>query len=83
MNLFNFKNTISLEQINILRKDGKIIIISNNKVYDLTSYVNSHPGGKMTIIKSQEKDNSDIFNYHSQYAKKNWKKFKIGYLKKN
>ena len=31
------------EAINNLKKQGKIIITRKNKVYDLTTYINSHP----------------------------------------
>ena len=61
-----------------MKNEGKIIIIKNKKAYDLTLYLNSHPGGKDAIINNQSKDNTESFNFHSKQAQKKWKKFLIG-----
>ena len=82
MIFFKLKIKFTSEEVNNLRKEGKTIIISNNKIYDLTNYINSHPGGKVSILNNQLNDCTQSFKFHSENAKKKWKKYKIGYLKK-
>ena len=72
---------ISPKEIDIMIKQGKIIILRNNKVYDITNF-NFHPGGFNCLQKKNGKDVSYDYNFHSKNAKKIWKKFLIGYIKK-
>lgn len=56
----------------------------NGQVFDLTSWVNSHPGGKATILMICGKDGSGLYN--SQHGRSNKVSrildgFKIGILK--
>ena len=81
MGIVNSYPLLENETINNLKKQGKIIITRKNKVYDLTTYINSHPGGKFIIINNTENDNSESFKFHSKQAKKKWKKYQIGKLK--
>lgn len=43
-------------------------MIIDNKVYDLTSYINLHPGGKRTILDYCGRDGTSAFRGHSSYA---------------
>jgi len=36
--------TFTNEEINQISKDGRILIIRNEKVYDITKFSKSHPG---------------------------------------
>lgn len=67
--------------IDHLRKNNAIIIISKNKVYDVTEYIDKHPGGKNAILKNQFENNYYSYNFHSNKAKDLWKKYKIGELR--
>ena len=81
MGIVNSYPLLQNETINNLKKQWKIIITRKNKVYDLTTYINSHPGGKFIITNNTENDNSESFKFHSKHAKKKWKKYQIGILK--
>ncbi|KAJ3089602.1 hypothetical protein HDU96_003713 [Phlyctochytrium bullatum] len=50
-------------------KNGEILIIFNNKVYNLTKWVSYHPGGDLAIIHMNGKDATDvILAYHPDWA---------------
>lgn len=63
-------------------KKTRIILLCKNKIYDVTEFINLHPGPNDIILKHIEKDNTINYNFHSKNAKKIWKKFLIGYYKK-
>jgi cytochrome b involved in lipid metabolism len=58
-------------------------IVANNNVYDITELLDIHPGGKQCLINHIKKDCTIDYNFHSKDSKKEWKKYKIGYIKKN
>jgi cytochrome b involved in lipid metabolism len=61
-----------------LKNKGRKIIISKNKVYDVTDYYNNHPGGNC-ILKST--DCYRDYKFHSKKTRKTiWKKYYIGKL---
>lgn len=78
----NTKNKIyseySRESINKQIENGKIIIIVNNNVYDVTEFVKYHPGGENCFLNKNGKDCSYDLNFHSDEAKKLLKMFFIG-----
>ena len=44
-------------------------IIINNYVYDVTSFINDHPGGKQAIMTYAGRDGSEVFNkLHNEYV---------------
>ena len=53
-------------------------VIANDVVYDATSYINKHPGGKFVILSKAGQDVTKHFKWHSGHAKKIWEKYKIG-----
>lgn len=56
--------------------------VVSGKVYNITPYVNSHPGGKEKILKGCGVDSTDIFNAkHQPGAFNNLKNYLIGSLK--
>jgi cytochrome b involved in lipid metabolism len=73
----------SFNDISKLRDNNKIIIIRKNIIYDVTEFINKHPGGKKSILKYQYFDNQINYKFHSKKGKDIWKKFKIGYLNTN
>jgi len=65
-------------------------MIINNKIYDVTSYMNSHPGGTGTIAEGCGKDGTQLFdtkggtgNSHSATADSILGSFYIGDLNQN
>ncbi len=69
------------EEISQLICDGKLIIVANNKVYDVTDMLNRHPGGKFVIQTSVGKNCDKHYNMHSARARKLWIKYQIGILR--
>jgi cytochrome b involved in lipid metabolism len=55
----------------------KIIFFVKNKKYDVTNYIDFHPGGKDCLIKYINQDVSYHYKMHSNNAKKLCKKFLI------
>lgn len=78
-----FFKYISLDDINYLRKQGYIIIISNNIVYNVTNLIHKHPGGRNSILNNIDKDNYNNFRLHSIKSQKKWNDYKIGVIYKN
>ncbi len=74
--------SFTLEEINCLVGSGKYIVIANNNVYDITEYLNKHPGGPFVLKSKNGKVVDKHYNYHSEHAKNTWKNFKIGELEK-
>jgi len=55
----------------------RVIIYANGDSYDVTDFLNHHPGGAQCLRFKNGKDCSDDYNFHSKHAKKIWKQFKI------
>ena len=51
-------------------------IIANNYVYDVTNFLDRHPGGKNAILYKSGQDVTFDYNFHSN--KEIWKKYSIG-----
>ena len=62
------------------QKDCWILI--NDKIYNVTSYIDYHPGGANCILKNKGKDCSDDYKMHSVLGQKTWKLYFVGFLKK-
>ena len=54
-------------------------IRSGDKVYDVTEYIASHPGGKRCFLKRSFKnsDCSDDYKFHSTKARRIWDSLKV------
>lgn len=63
-------------------KSGGIWILCNSKIYDVTTYIQYHPGGINSILNKSGGiiDCSYDFSFHSHKAKKLWNSMMIGYL---
>lgn len=75
-----------LELLNLV-KDGKKIILVDNKLYDVTLYYKIHPGSSKAIKKKCLKiDNNRLvitdcsidYNFHSKNSHQIWKDLQIG-----
>jgi len=69
---------------NLLHKENqkKIIIILDNLVYDLTDFVDIHPGGPMVIQDSLDEDSEKLFYsieaHNTDWVRNQLKKYCIG-----
>ena len=77
--------TYTLKEVAKHNKKTDAWLVINSSVYNVTSWINEHPGG-LIIMKGVGKDATKLFNSigHSNYAKSKLKSFKVGkLLKKN
>ncbi len=63
-------------------KDDDLWIIIDEYVYDVTEWLNFHPGGRDILIFLAGKDATEHFKEigHSQYAQEKMKQFRVGYV---
>ena len=76
------KNFYTVEEVASHKYEYDIWMILNGEVYDLTSYLNKHPGGAKKLLLAAGKDGTELFNKYHHYI--NYKQFigdlHIGYL---
>ena len=75
---------IALKELSLHNKPHDMWTVINNEVYDLTMYIDYHPGGANKLMEGAGKDATDLFydshpwvNIHNLVGK-----LQIGYLKK-
>lgn len=57
--------------------------VIDGKVYDITNYVKSHPGGNV-ILRAAGKDGTALFNKTHPWVSENlYRQYRIGLLSKN
>jgi cytochrome b involved in lipid metabolism len=58
-------------------------LVAGDTIYDVTSYMNSHPGGAKSILRKAGgvQDCSKDLLFHSKAGIKAWKKYKVGKLR--
>lgn len=71
----------TIEEVNQHNKSEDCWVISNSKVYNVTNFINKHPGGKFAILSKAGTDVTKHFQYHSEDAKKYGKKYEMGKIK--
>jgi len=64
---------------------SRYYVMHNNFIYDITDYLEEHPGGPQSIIDFRDQDitsifNDDFYHDHSQNALRRFQKYKIGYI---
>jgi cytochrome b involved in lipid metabolism len=64
-------------------KEDSCWILVGRKIYDVTEFLNLHPGSKQAILKYAGYNVKNSYIFHSKKAKKIWKKFFIGKLLKD
>tara|TARA_B100000945_G_C20419352_1_gene616921 strand:+ start:418 stop:1800 length:1383 start_codon:yes stop_codon:yes gene_type:complete len=70
---------ISSEQIKLHNSENDCWIIINNLVFEVSDFLNKHPGGKLVILNSGGKDVTDAFeNYHNASIHNKLHPFLIG-----
>ena len=74
----------SLDEIEDLRKKGRIILIANKRVYDVSEYIDIHPGSREAITYNMYNlDNKDSYDFHSNNGQKIWDSYYIGEYSKS
>jgi len=76
----------TLEEVMLHDNEDDCWIVINDKVYDVTPYIEFHPGGKGLVSKAAGRDATHQFyveSEHSQTAIDLLKKYEIGVLKQN
>lgn len=73
-------NIITMEEVEKHNEVNDCWVACNGLVYDVTSYINRHPGGKYVIKSKAGKEVTKFFEMHSKKAKEKWKNFIIGTL---
>ena len=76
----NKLSIITQNELETLKKNNQTIIFIDKKVYNITNYLEKHPGGKDCLLKNKLKNTKESYNFHSSYAQKLWKEYLIGYL---
>ncbi|XP_045484540.1 cytochrome b5-like isoform X5 [Pieris rapae] len=73
---------ITLEEVKKHRRKNSVWIVIHNDVYDVTSYLEEHPGGEDALLEVAGQDGTQAFEDvgHSDDAREILKKFKIGSL---
>lgn len=86
----NFTNKYSLDEVKDHNKEDDLWTIYRGNIYDITHFVNSHPGGKSNILKCAGKDIEKVwkelgyeFHLNSSDIIKTVKKNKVGSLVEN
>ncbi|KAL1848201.1 hypothetical protein Plec18170_008111 [Paecilomyces lecythidis] len=76
------KNTYTLEQVQKHNKAGDIWIVLYNKVYDITKYLEDHPGGATILMEVAGTDATEAFEDigHSDEARDALTEFEVGRL---
>ncbi|CAH2041701.1 unnamed protein product, partial [Iphiclides podalirius] len=73
---------ISSEEVKKHRDSKSVWIIIHNDVYDVTSFLEEHPGGEDSLLEVAGEDGTQGFEDvgHSEDARELLKKYKIGTL---
>jgi len=79
----NKRNFYTMCQVRRHNHSDSAWLLVGNNIYDVTSYLSIHPGGKRSILKmcGGVKDCKEDMKFHSQKAQRIWKEHFIGYLK--
>lgn len=72
----------TLEEVQKHNKANDVWIVLHNKVYDITKYLEYHPGGSAILIEVAGTDATEAFeeNGHSDEAREELEKYHIGGL---
>ena len=71
--------TITKEELEKHNNPQDLWLVIDNKVYDVTEYMNKHPGGKNSILKHAGTDATKVFyQIHEKYMLDDIKNIHIG-----
>lgn len=74
--------TVTLEEVKQHTSRNSLWFVIHNKVYDVTKFMDEHPGGEEVLLEQGGKDASEIFEdvSHSADAKDMMKNYLVGEL---
>jgi len=74
--------TVTLEDVKKHNTRDSVWFVIHNKVYDVTNFMDEHPGGEEVLLEQAGKNASEIFEdvSHSADAKDLMKKYLVGEL---
>lgn len=76
--------TLSLSEVNKHNSASDCYLIINQKIYNVSSFINSHPGGAQKITEKCGQEVSDLFaQIHSNRAWDLLKKYQVGTISSN
>jgi len=75
-------NSFTYVNIQNMINNSRVIIVINDDVFDISNFVNKHPGGKFVINSKIGIINERYYNMHSPMARKKWLDYKIGTIYK-
>lgn len=58
------------------KPDNSVIIYIGYKAYDVTNFVNKHPGGASAIINKSGKDVTRDYMWHTTKTQKEWELYR-------
>ncbi len=65
--------SFTVEQVAAHNKDGDVWIVVHDKVYDLSKFLDKHPGGKKVLLKVAGQNASKQFDqFHSPAILQQW-----------
>ncbi len=73
-------NNYSIEEVAFHNNENDAWIIINDDVYDITDFLDEHPGGKMILMSVLGEDATEFFEelHNSRILKEYGDKYKIG-----
>ena len=80
------KNSYRSDELMNLSENGRVIVSYLDKVYDVTDFIDSHPGGHDKILLAKGKALEPFWNIYQQHTNKSYvvdeilKKYEIGTL---
>ena len=75
------QKSITVEEVSKHNKPNDCWTIIDNNVYDITKFLELHPGGKNVMINYLGKDATQVFNYfHAPIVKSKYKNLIVGVL---
>lgn len=77
--------TITLEEVKSHNTRNSVWFVIHNKVYDVSKFMDEHPGGEEVLLEQAGKDATEIFEdvSHSADAKDLMKNYLVGELPEN
>ena len=72
----------SIEEVAFHNNENDAWIIINNDVYDITDFLDEHPGGKMILMSVLGEDATELFEelHNLKILKEYGEKYKIGMI---
>eukprot|EP01017_Pseudomicrothorax_dubius_P025263 TRINITY_DN2709_c0_g2_i1.p1 TRINITY_DN2709_c0_g2~~TRINITY_DN2709_c0_g2_i1.p1 ORF type:complete len:291 (-),score=66.59 TRINITY_DN2709_c0_g2_i1:101-973(-) len=74
----------TMEEVNAHNADTDAWIVINGKIYDVTKYLNYHPGGKPKLMLGVGRDGTALFHQYHPWVNAHFilEKYQVGYVKR-